>query len=166
MTLLEALLDASPAGRLEPADLETRYLLAVSYEGVKRYQEALAMLLPVVDNAKGPLKTDSQSVHGSLLLALKKYGDAVAPLEAFLATKPTGDAEVRAVGQLAICYARTGRIDQAKKLYTELVEKHPGHSLLAPATEQLAEAAFDANDTAWATKLSGKLAVASDRSNP
>ena len=162
-TLLEALLAAAPAGRLEPSDLETRYLLAVSYEGLKRYPEALAMLLPVVDNAKGPLKADAQSVHGSLLLALKKYADAVGPLEAFLASKPAGDAEVRAVGQLTICYARTGRLDQAKQLYAALIEKHPGHPLLAPATEQLVEAAFDADDTAWATKLSGKLAFASDQ---
>ncbi len=160
---LEALLAASPAGRLEPSDLETRYLLAVSYEGLKRYPKALAMLLPVVENAKGPLKADAQSVQGSLLLALKKYAEAIVPLEAFLATKPTGDAEVRPIGQLAICYARTGRLNQAKKLYAALIEQHPGHPLLAPATEQLAEAAFDANDTVWATKLSGKLAFTSDQ---
>ena len=33
------------------SDLENRYLLAVSYEGLKRYPEALAALLPVVDVA-------------------------------------------------------------------------------------------------------------------
>lgn len=162
--LLEAMTAAATAGRFAAPDIENRYLLAVSYEGQKRYEDALAALAPVVEHAKGALRADALSVQGSLLLGLKKYADAIKPIEEFLATKPAGDAAVRATGQLAICCARTSQIDRAKKLFAEMNEKHPGHPLLAPTSEQLAEAAFDANDTVWAAALSKKMAVAADQS--
>ena len=142
--------------------MEDRYLLAASYEGLKRYEEALAAVKPVVEMADGQLKADAQLIYGSQLLALKKYAEAVAPLEACLAAKPAGDADVKAAGELAICYARSGQIEKAKKLYAELIEKYPRHSLIAPTTEHLADAAYDANDMAWAAELSGRLAKGGD----
>ncbi len=160
VALLESVIGRNRTGRLGPQDLENRYLLAVSYEGLSRYEDALAALLPVVDNVSGPLKADAELTHGSLLLALRKYADAIAPLEAFLAGRPTGDAEVKARGELAICCARAGQIEKAKRLYAELIEKHPTHPLIAPTTEHLAEAAYDAGDAAWSAELSGRLAVA------
>ena len=74
-------------------------------------------------------------------------------MEAYLRSNPTGDGVVQAAGQLAICYARTRHLDKAKKLYADLRQKYPNHPLLAPATEQLAEAAFDADDAAWSAEL-------------
>lgn len=160
VALLESLVAAVPAGGVGQQDLENRYLLAVGYEGMKRYNDALAALLPVVDNAKGPLKFDAQLTQGSLLIALKRYAEAIAPLEAFLAERPSGDVEVKARGELAICYARTKQIDKAKKCYADLIAKHAEHALIAPTTERLAEAAFDADDAAWAAELSKRLAAA------
>ena len=159
VTRLEALLAADRGGT---PDLEGRYLLAAAYEGLDRYEDALAALLPVVDGADGPLKADAQLVHGSLLMALKKYAEATRPLEAFLAGKPAGDAEAKALGGLAICCARAGQIEKAKKLYAELIEKHPGSPLLAPTTEHLAEAAYGADDAAWSEELSKRLAAVGD----
>ncbi len=143
-------------------DLENRYLLAVAYEGMKRYEEALAMLSPVVEAAEGPLKNDAQLTYGSLLLATKKYAEAIAPLEAFLQSKPTDDAAVKAAGELAVCCARAGRIERAKTVYADLVKEHAGHPLVAPTTELLAEAAYDANDAAWSAELSAQLASTGD----
>ncbi len=114
----------------------------------------------VVDKAKGSLKSDAQLNSGTLLMALKRYAEAVAPLEAFLAGKPTGDIEAKAIAALAICHARAKQIDKAKQRYAELIEKHPKHVLIAPTTERLAEAAFDADDPAWAAELSKRLAAA------
>jgi len=145
-----------PANR-GPQDLENRYLLALAQEGLKRYEEALATVRPVVEAAAGQTKADAQLTQGSLLLALKRYGEAVGPLEAFLATKPTGDAAVKGMGELAICHARTGQLDKAKKLYAELTVQYPKHPLLPPTTEHLSEAAYDANDAAWSAELSGRL---------
>ena len=157
VVLLEALAGTNPKGS---DNLDNRYLLAISYEGLKRYEDALAALLPVVDNAKGQLKADAQLTQGSLLLALKKYAEAIAPLEAFLAGKPTGNSEVKAIGELALCCARSGQIEKAKKLYADLIERHPQHPLIVPTTEYLAEAAYDADDAAWSEELSARLAAA------
>ncbi len=155
--LLEPMIGEKPADQLGQQDLENRYLLAVSDEGLGRYQDALATLAPVVERAEGQLKRDALATQGSLLLALKKYPEAVAPLEAFLNKKTSSDAEARALGELAICLARSAQIDKAKKRYAELIEKHPGHAMVAPITERLAEAAYDANDAAWSAELSNRL---------
>jgi len=78
-------------------------------------------------------------------------------LEAFLATGPSGDLEVKARGELAICYARIGQIDKAKQAYQELLTEHPGHELIAPTTEQLAEAAYEAKQAEWSAQLFHRL---------
>lgn len=158
---MESEIGRNRTGRLTSQDLEYRYLLAVSYEGLRRYEEALAALLPVVDNAAGPLKVQAQLTQGSLLLNLKRYADAIAPLEAFLAGKPTGDAEATALARLTICTATTRQFDKAKRAYAELVAKYPKDSIIAPTTERLADLAYDAGDVAWAADLSARLATAS-----
>ena len=154
--ILEPLVAAKTSG---PQDLENRYLLAVSYEGLKRYEDALAALQPVVKDAAGQLKADALLTHGSLLLAVKKYAEGVAPLEAFFQGNPAGESALKGAGALAVCYARTGQLDKAKKLYADFIAKQPQHPLAAPATALLAEAAYDANDVAWSNELSGRLAA-------
>jgi len=152
--LLEPLL--AKAGK-SPQSLEDSYLLALAYEGLKRYEEAVAALRPVLDAASGKLKADAQLRQGSLLVALKRYADAVGPLETVLAGNPTGDAAVKVRGELAVCCARTGQLPKAKKLYGELLAKYPKHPWITPTTEQLAEAAYEAHDTAWSTELFSRL---------
>jgi TolA-binding protein len=148
--LLEPLVAANATGR---QNLEDRYLLALAYQGLERHDDALAALLTVLDSAEDPLQSDARLTQGSLLMALERYGDALGPLETFLAGNPTGDQEVKARGELAICYARSGRLDKAKETYTELLEKHRRHSLVLPTTEQLAEAAYESGDSDWSTQL-------------
>jgi TolA-binding protein len=153
------LLGPLPAGGVpSPQAIEDRYLLALSYEGLNRYDDALAALAPVLSSANEPLKADAQLVGASVLMATKRFGEAVAPLEAFVGSQPTADAAVKARGNLAICLARTKQLDKAKTLYAELVEKYPQHELIVPMTEQLAEAAYDGGDTAWSKALFARLA--------
>lgn len=152
--MLEPMIAGSGRG---PADCENRYLLALAYAGLKRHEEAQAVLAPVVESAEGALRTDAQLAQGSSLLALKRFAEAAIVLQAFLASKPSGDAEVKGMGELAICFARMNQIDKAKAVFAELTERHPGHPLLLPATEPLAEAAYDANDTSWSAELSARL---------
>ncbi len=151
---LEPLLAQQPPGEQE---WETRYLLAAAEEGSRKYDLALQMLAPVVDGASGRLKTDAQLLRGSVLLAMRRYAEAASSLEAYLRSDPSGDGVVQAAGQLAICYVRGKHLEKAKKLYADLKEKYPQHPLLAPATEQLAEAAFDADDAEWSAELSSSL---------
>jgi TolA-binding protein len=139
-------------------ELEIRYLLAAAEEGLRKYDQALETLAPVANSASGRLQADAQLLQGSLLLAMKRYAEATPPLEAYLRSNPTGDGIVQSAGQLAISYARSGHLDKAKKFYADLRQKYPKHPLLAPATEQLAEAAFDADDAAWSAELSSILA--------
>jgi TolA-binding protein len=147
----------TPASSSNAAVLENRYLLAISYDGLKRYDEALTMLQPVLASGNTPFQADAQLAQGSSLLALKRYAEATPPLEAFLAATPKGDAAVKGMGELAICYARTRQIDKAKRLLLELIARDAEHPLLMPTVEQLAEAAYDANDTAWSAELSARL---------
>jgi cellulose synthase operon protein C len=158
VALLEPLVGAAQAGRATPQDIENRYLLAVGYEGLGRYAEALAALASAPAEAKEPLKTDALALRGSLLFALKRYAEAVAPLEALLAAKPGGEVVAQATARLAICLARSAQIERAKQVYTDLKAKHPGHAVIAPTAERLAEAALDANDPVWAAELSLQLA--------
>lgn len=133
--------------------LENRYLLALAYEGLERREEALKVLGPGLETTTAELKAEVLLTRASLLVALKRYKEAIEPLETFLAGKPTGDAAVKGLGQLAICYARVKEIDKAKARYGELIEKFPQHELLVPTTEQLADAVYEAGDSEWSSRL-------------
>jgi len=143
--------------------LADRYLLAQAYQGQRRYDQALSVLLPVIDAAEGQLKADAQLTRGTILLAMQRYADAVEPLETFLKSNPAGDALVKARGELAICYARSGRVAEAKAQFARLVADHPHHELLGPIIEQLAEAAYAANDTEWSAALFARLQAGTTR---
>lgn len=143
---------------------EERYLLGLAYEGLKRYDQALAAIGPVLNSANAPFKTDAQLAQALVFVATKRYAEAIPPLESFLAASVGPDAQssadlmVKARGNLAICLARTKELDKAKKLYAGLIEKYPQHELIVPMTEQLADAAYDAGDTAWSQALFAQLA--------
>jgi TolA-binding protein len=139
---------------------DCRLGLARALEKQNQTAEAERLYRELIAAPKGQLKADAQLACGSLLLAQKKYAEAIVLLEAFLQSKPSGDTAVKAAGELAVCYARSKQIDKAKKVYTDLLEKNPKHPLIAPLTELLAEAAYDANDTAWSAELSARLAKA------
>ncbi|NQT16254.1 MAG: tetratricopeptide repeat protein [Planctomycetes bacterium] len=146
------------AGQQEQVD-EERYLLSLSYAGLERHQDALDVLSPVVESSAGKVRGDAQLARASLLMKLERFDEAIAPLEKILAAGPNGDEAVGSLGNLAICHARTGQLEKAKQRYAELVQKYPNHELIAPTTEQLAEASYDAGDVAWAGTLFTALAA-------
>lgn len=152
--VLRPLVDEGAEG---PQGLEDRYLLTLAYDGDGRREEALVMLAPVLESTDGRLRADALLAHASLLVALRRYAEAVDPLEQLLATRPAGDAEVKALRQLAISYAYTSRLNEAKQTFATLAAKHPNHALIVPAAEQLAEAAFQAGDTTWSGELFDRL---------
>lgn len=161
--LLKPLVDAADddpgaGGTPSEADLEERYLLALAYAGLDRHDAVLPRLVPVLESASGRLKTDAQLAAASSMVALKRYGEAIAPLEAALAASPDAEDQLKAEAQLAICYAREKRIDDAKKIFAEFEKDHADHALFAPTVEQLADAAYLGGDTAWSGQLFAKLA--------
>ena len=151
---------ASPRVRLVTRGdrtLADRYLLAVALEGLKQYDEALTTLAPVLDASDPQLMADAQLRQASLLVALKRYRAAIAPLQAYLATEPTDDGAVKARGELALVFARTGQMERARQTYTALIESHGEHKLVVAITEQLAEVAYEAKDTEFAGQLFARL---------
>jgi len=152
--LLEPLVAGGRGGEQALAD---RYLLAQAYQGQKSYDQALAVLLPVIDAAEGQLAADAQLTRGTILLAMNRFADAIGSLEAFLESNPTGDSLVKARAELAICYARAGQLDEAKALFERLTAEHGDHELVGPLTEQLAEAAYAAGDNQWSEALFQRL---------
>jgi cellulose synthase operon protein C len=153
--LLEPLAAADPQ---TPRALEDRYLLAVAREGQQRYEDALAALGPVVEAATGRLQADARLRQGSALRMLGRFAEAIGPLASSLEARGEGEGAVKARGELAICYARTGQLDKAKEHYAELLRRHADDRLMPAITEQLAEAAYEADDPAWAEDLFARLA--------
>jgi TolA-binding protein len=148
--ILKSLVDAGQQG---DEGSEDRYLLSLAYEGLGRKDEALSLVAPVATSASGQLQADAQLAQASLLVGMKRYQEAIGLLEAFLATKPEDEAAVKGMGQLAICYARSGQMKKAQGIYGDLITQYPKHALLVPITEQVAEAAYDAGELTWAELL-------------
>ena len=162
--VVEMLAPIYDSGKDGPADFEGRILLSHAHEGLDQREKALEVLGPVLKSTDSTVLSDAQLTQASLLLAMEKYQEAIGPLESFLSKNPSGEGRVKGLGQLAICQARTGRIAEAKRLYAELRKDHGDDLLVAETTEQLAEAAYDAEDPAWAGELFGAMrsAPASD----
>jgi TolA-binding protein len=154
---IEMLAPMYDSGEDGAEDFEGRILLSLAHEGLGQRNEALEVLGPVLESASSTVLSDAQLTQASLLLAMEKYQEAIRPLELFLSAGPSGEGRVKGLGQLAICHARTGRIEEAKRLYAELRRDHGDHFLVAETTEQLAEAAYDAQDPAWAGELFGAM---------
>jgi TolA-binding protein len=122
-----------------------RYLLALACQGLGRHAEAL-QLLDQAQNSES-LKKDVGRARAASLLALGRFSDAIGSLEPTLARgKEAGsppvddDGTLQARAQLTICYARVGRLDDARRAFSKLAGERPKHDLIAPTAEVLAEA--------------------------
>lgn len=156
---------AAAIERLEPlvtSDTATaasidRYLLALAYQGAARHEEAVGVLANLADDDPR-LRTEADLVEGTSLAALARYEEAIARLERYLAARAEDEGAARCRAQLAVCCARATRIDDARRWFTELREKHAGDSVLPHATSHLAEAVYAAGEFAWSAELFAQLA--------
>ena len=149
--ILEPLLTSTSPREKEA---ETRFLLTLAYQGNNRFADALNTLQPVIDSAAPLRRFDAELLKGVMLVSQKKYAEAVPSLESYCRNLPQGNDIARALGHLAVCYARTGKLDRAKELYTQLMHDYSDYPLLAKLIDQLASAAYDANDPHWSEELS------------
>ena len=157
--LLEGLLAAGAENKGPAAtDAAThRYLLALAYLGLQRYDDALATLAPVLALPGGELKSDAQRAAATALVAQGKFAEAEAPLSAYLKANPKGDAAAWGQSQLCLCLARSKQLDRAKQVYKALAGEHRASQWFVSTTAALAEAALDAGDQAWSTHLFASL---------
>ena len=144
--------------------LDNRYLLALAQQGLKQHEKALETIRPVVKDAEGRLKNDALLVEASALVGLKRFIDAVQPLEDYLNAAASGadesnidktnaEDEIRALAQLAICHVRAGNLDEAKKRHARLLEDHVDHELFAASVAELAEVALAKGNCEWSAEL-------------
>lgn len=127
--------------------------LAAAYLGAAEPAAALALIdnLPVETLAKA--RDEAQLTRAQALAALERFAEAAPLLEARLTreTDPARLAVCRA--QLAICWARTGKLRDARQVYQQLAESGADTELVGATTVYLAEAARDAGDEPWSDEL-------------
>jgi TolA-binding protein len=117
---------------------------------LERYAEAERCLAAAVD--RDAANDEAQFCLGLARAGGQHWDEAIAPLE-FVeheASDPTRVTQARAA--LAICYGRTGRLEDAKKAYTAFLPGQPPAELAQATTYWLAEAVL-LKDPAWASQL-------------
>ncbi len=154
----------------DPQAVNARYLLALVHQAGNHHAEALKLLDGLLPTATTDWQPRIELAKAASLIATDQFADAATVLEIYLKSKPTGAAAQRALGQLAICDARSKRLDAAREVYGRLERgnaaapsvtdnsKKPSDVWLS-TTQQLADAALAAGDSAWAGQLFGSLTV-------
>ncbi len=133
---LKAAADAYPGS---DAGIEARYRLAGALATVGNYSEALAAFDDVIRRA------GENSFYGRTALlgkaeAQAQSGQLDAAIETLksLAARTDGDLPADAVlMQLARAYLQKGNRDEARKAFTEIVDKHPGSPYISDARNEL-----------------------------
>ena len=130
-----------------------RYLLALTYQGSKRRPDALKLLDAMEPSANAAWKPKIELARAASLIATEQFARRRRALEAYLQTKPGDEYAARAVAQLAVCYAKSKRWDDARKSYGRLApsghlqssdkpDKSKPSELWLSTTHELAEAAL------------------------
>jgi TolA-binding protein len=158
VALLEPLVASAAQRTPDAANLSDRYLLALAYQGRKRHAEVLSTLAPLLSSGDAQLRADAIRLQAAALVALKKFAEAIGPLESFLKLTPEADAAAQAQAQLAVCYAETGKWDQARTAYETLCKSTVSPEIALPTAEILAEAALTGGQQEWSAELFKSLA--------
>jgi len=141
----------------DDGDRRRRYLLALSYVGQQQHDEALRQLDLVLQTSDRELKRRTLQSQGAILVSQARYKEAIAPLASSLELQSGGAEAAICRGNLAICYARTGRIAEAKQLDRDL-QTLPLDAARGLSTLALADAAAEAEERAWAETLWRRVA--------
>ena len=162
VVILETLLDEkvetskgekSAPLRPRPALAEAaRYELALAYRALGQSARAEVLLAEVAKGSTGSVAPDAQFVLGQAHLEARRYAEAIAPLESYLASNPHGDVADYALAHLAVARLAMGRVDDAWKAMTTLAERFPRSHALAATRLRLAEAELAAHHPARAAE--------------
>ncbi len=148
------------------ASLANQYLLAIAYQGAGKDAEALATL--DLARPKTGLDAKIELARATSQIALRRWADAAATLHDCLSSEMGAENVDRALGQLAVCYARSGQIPRAKETFAKLKSRQPASNaasqsapseFLLAATEQLADAVSQPDDKQNAEKPSSDQAA-------
>lgn len=147
-------------GRPElPAELaETFYLHAAALHGMGDSADALHILAHLPPEASANLMAASDRLRGTILVALGRFNEAIAPIEAGLAAGAAPHEAAQARAQLALCHASSGDFELAVRQYRALTSMPADQNVRLPAIELLAEAALRAERLDLAAMWFGDLA--------
>lgn len=120
------------AMELEPKIKAYTYNYAVLLMRQKRYQEALELLAPIVEESGHLASITSQ--YGAALLALERLDEAQEYLEKAVQIEPDF---VPALFNLAFCYFKKNEPDKAVKYLNRVLELQPDHASAKALLEQL-----------------------------
>jgi cellulose synthase operon protein C len=135
--------------------LRGQLLRALALRKCKQYDEAAALLAGIPPDSE----VGVQSQFWLAMVRKDQYqSDAAVDILLALAQRHpdhpwAGDVAVKGTAQLAVSLARLGKWEDAKSALEKLLAQDASHPVVAPAVEQLAEIAYDANDWPRAAEL-------------
>lgn len=135
-----------------------RYLLALALHGQGQYDAAIDTVRPLLDAEDPVLRDDARRTYGAALLALKRFDEAVRPLELSLESDPPAEVAAQTRAQLVACLTYSGRVADARSHFAELRRYAPPPDVLLPAAEVLAEALLTQGQQPAAAELYHLLA--------
>ena len=154
-----ALLDEK-SGDATSASGEARriYLLGLAHHSAGQFQNALDVLEPELARPDGGLSVghladDAHLLMGSTLVGLSRFEEAIGWLTRFLRTSADREGAARCRAELAISYARTGKLDKARETFGTFRKRHVSDALLIPTALDLGEVAYAAERFHWAAEL-------------
>jgi len=136
----------APEGSPPPALAEAaRYDLALAYRALGQSARAEALFAELAKGSTGPIAPDAQFLLGQAHLDARRYAEAVAPLENYLAANPQGDVADYALAHLAMARLGLGQPDDAWQTLAKLAARFPRSQALNATRLRLAEAALAAH---------------------
>jgi len=147
--------------------LRARYFLAYCSYELAKYEEALKVIEPLVEQLKAA--TDEEGDEGSYVdayvlealcrLKLKQYEQAATSASAYLAQAPQGEFLSQALSIRARAAAHLGDKATAVDDQSRLKAEWPNSDDFLRTCEELAEIAYANEDFQWAAELHGELAA-------
>lgn len=147
-----------------PARSEALVWLIKTYTRQKKYEQANTVITYTRNDNLfyKDYDKDLDLAEADLRVSQKKYGAAIAPLEAYLADKKVvhhKKLKVRPLFVLAQCYAATGNVSKAIENYTKVLKSHPNYDMEFYAKLKMAKLGRDGSeDPAAMRSLLAKMA--------
>ena len=143
----------------------SRFTLGLAYVGAEKYAEADAAIAALTPNeeTEPDLAAGVNAVRAAAMMGQQKYTEAIGPLRNYLRLDPNGPDANQSRAQLAIALAHTNQLTEAQRVYDELTKTYTNRNEFLSTTHFLADAAFRADEKAWARELFTALA---DENNP
>jgi cellulose synthase operon protein C len=135
------------------------YYLGLARLGANEFEAAMAAVDRIaLDGANPELADGVRVARAAALVGLERFEEAVPLLRQYIASQPSGPDAGKCRAQLVVALTRLGRLAQAAGAHEDLAQRNSDHPHFLPATEFLAESAYQAGDKILARKLFAMLA--------